>query len=607
MFENTLDVSNLRTNDERRLVDYLMTNYDNNIRPVLNASQPVIIRLGITLTQIFDLDEKNQVLTTNVWLDQEWIDEFLAWNSSSFGGLTKIRIPCEKIWRPDIVLYNSADDYTRGYMNSRAIIEPSGNVFWPPPTKFRSTCQVDVTYFPFDDQKCKLKLGSWIYDGLQVDVLNRTAEVDMSNYIPNGEWDLLEANIERNVVYYSCCPEPFPDVTITLTIRRKILYYTYNVILPCMMLSVLTLLVFCIPPDSGEKIALGVTVLLAFSVFMLAISEKLPETSESIPLLGIYLTVVMSITSISVIMTVIVLNFHYRGPQRRRLPRWLKTISTLSNSTLKHYFPYMSITNKYAMGAGGGGGGGGIGGVATNNTFFNLSHNVQPDDQQSGDLLEQHLKYRQLCQQQQHLLQQQQQRDQPLYNNIGNSCLPTNPIPLIDTYGHRYAQSSESLTNIEDNYKLFLHMNRTKSCNRLANNNIQTINNNNSSSGTTPTATANTPIGAQQQRSGSNPKSHKCTSSCDNDCQQKQQHHCANYDKLMTAHEELIDTMCRYMLWKSELKAGDSAVIHEWRLLALFVDRILFWIFFIITFCSSVMFLIVIPIQQRGFPFYTYT
>ena len=40
------------------------------------------------------------------------------------------------------------------------------------------------------------------------------------------------------------------------------------------------------PPDSGEKIALGVTVILAFSVFMLAIAERMPETSESIPLIG---------------------------------------------------------------------------------------------------------------------------------------------------------------------------------------------------------------------------------------------------------------------------------------------------------------------------------
>ena len=120
----------------------------------------------------------------------------------------------------------------------------------------------------------------------QVDVTNRTSEVDLTNYVPNGEWELLEARLIRNVVFYSCCPEPFPDLTVTLKIRRKTLYYMYNIVLPCMMMSVLTLLVFCLPPESGEKIALGVTVLLAFSVFMLAIAEKMPETSESIPLIG---------------------------------------------------------------------------------------------------------------------------------------------------------------------------------------------------------------------------------------------------------------------------------------------------------------------------------
>ncbi|GIX82469.1 neuronal acetylcholine receptor subunit alpha-10 [Caerostris darwini] len=186
-------------------------------------------------------------------------------------------------------------------MNSRAMLEPSGNVFWPPPTKLRSTCPVDVTYFPFDDQTCIMKMGSWIYDGLQVDVMNRTSEVDLSNYVPNGEWELLDARIVRNVVYYSCCTEPFPDVTITLVIRRKTLYYMYNVVMPCMMMSVLTLLVFCLPPDSGEKIALGVTVLLAFSVFMLAIAEKMPETSESIPLLGKYLMSLMKLIAVFIV------------------------------------------------------------------------------------------------------------------------------------------------------------------------------------------------------------------------------------------------------------------------------------------------------------------
>ncbi|CAL4073180.1 unnamed protein product, partial [Meganyctiphanes norvegica] len=243
-------------------------------------------QLWINLKLFFSIIKDETILSIDIWVKKEWIDELLKWDPADYNGLETIRLPCDRLWLPDVVLYNNADDYTRGYMRSKAMVSYQGKVFWPPPTKFRSTCPVDVTYFPFDDQTCTMKLGSWAYDGFQVDVTNRTADVDLTNYIPNGEWELLNAQIVRNVIYYSCCPEPFPDVTITITIRRKTLYYMYNVVLPCMMMSVLTLLVFCLPPDSGEKIALGVTVLLAFSVFMLAIAEKMPETSESIPLIG---------------------------------------------------------------------------------------------------------------------------------------------------------------------------------------------------------------------------------------------------------------------------------------------------------------------------------
>lgn len=59
----------------------------------------------------------------------------------------------------------SADDYTAGYMRSRAMIYFDGTVFWPPPTQLRSTCKIDVTYFPFDSQRCYLKFGSWTYHG----------------------------------------------------------------------------------------------------------------------------------------------------------------------------------------------------------------------------------------------------------------------------------------------------------------------------------------------------------------------------------------------------------------------------------------------------------
>lgn len=50
-----MDYSKDQINDERRLFNYLMRNYDTNIRPVINASDSINIRLGVTLAQIFDL------------------------------------------------------------------------------------------------------------------------------------------------------------------------------------------------------------------------------------------------------------------------------------------------------------------------------------------------------------------------------------------------------------------------------------------------------------------------------------------------------------------------------------------------------------------------
>ena len=72
----------------------------------------------------------------------------------------------------------------------------------------------------------------------------------------------------------------------TIYMRRKPLYYVMNIMLPCLMLSLLDLLVFCLPPESGEKVSLGITVLLSFSVFLLVIADNVPQTSETAPLLG---------------------------------------------------------------------------------------------------------------------------------------------------------------------------------------------------------------------------------------------------------------------------------------------------------------------------------
>ena len=62
---------------------------------------------------------------------------------------------------------------------------------------------------------------------------------------------------QRNVNYYACCKEPYIDLVYTLHIRRRKLYYVVNLIMPCAILSALTMVAFLIPPDAGEKVSFG--------------------------------------------------------------------------------------------------------------------------------------------------------------------------------------------------------------------------------------------------------------------------------------------------------------------------------------------------------------
>uniref|UniRef100_W5MIJ9 Cholinergic receptor, nicotinic, alpha 11 n=1 Tax=Lepisosteus oculatus TaxID=7918 RepID=W5MIJ9_LEPOC len=130
----------------------------------------------------------------------------------------------------------------------------------------------------------------------------------------------------RNEIFYDCCKEPYPDVTFVVTIRRRTLYYALNLLIPCVLLSSMTLLVFVLPADSGEKISLGITVLLSLTVFMLLVAEIMPATSDSIPLIGQYFASTMIIVGMSVVATVVVLQYHHHDPSGGRMPKWVELI-----------------------------------------------------------------------------------------------------------------------------------------------------------------------------------------------------------------------------------------------------------------------------------------
>ena len=141
-------------------------------------------------------------------------------------------------------------------------------------------------YFPWDQQSCPLKFGSWTYDGSKIDITNRSATGDVSYFVSNGEWDLIGMPLRRHELWYSCCPAPYPDLTFWVVIRRRPLFYIFNLVMPCILLTIISVMVFLLPPESGEKVSLSVTVLLALTVFLLIVAESMPAQSEVVPVIG---------------------------------------------------------------------------------------------------------------------------------------------------------------------------------------------------------------------------------------------------------------------------------------------------------------------------------
>ncbi|KAF7997902.1 hypothetical protein HCN44_009300 [Aphidius gifuensis] len=321
--------------DAKRLYDDLLSNYNRLIRPVSNNTDIVVVKLGLRLSQLIDLNLKDQILTTNVWLDHEWVDHKFRWNPSEYGGVTELYVPSEHIWLPDIVLYNNADGEYGVTTMTKAVLHYTGKVLWTPPAIFKSSCEIDVRYFPFDQQTCFMKFGSWTYDGFQIDLKhmrqkkdNNKVEVgiDLREYYPSVEWDILGVPAERHEKFYPCCRQPYPDIFFNISLRRKTLFYTVNLIIPCVSISYLSILAFYLPADSGEKIALCINILLSQTMFFLLISEIIPSTSLALPLLGKYLLFTMILVALSVVITIIILNVHYRKPSTHKMAPWIRKI-----------------------------------------------------------------------------------------------------------------------------------------------------------------------------------------------------------------------------------------------------------------------------------------
>ena len=156
---------------------------------------------------------------------------------------------------------------------------------WSPGFRLDTYCEIDLTLFPFDEQICPIIVLAWSFMEANVNMTPVADYIDLTDYSRNGEWEVLDTYAAR----FPSGPDPeesVPGITYYVHLKRRPASHMLNIITPTLIMSLVSVLVFALPVDSGEKISLGISVLLSYSVLMLMMSEIMPRTGLMIPILG---------------------------------------------------------------------------------------------------------------------------------------------------------------------------------------------------------------------------------------------------------------------------------------------------------------------------------
>nr|XP_054753795.1 neuronal acetylcholine receptor subunit alpha-10-like [Lytechinus pictus] len=255
-----------------------------------------------------------------------WIDENLTWDPNEYGGVNITTVKPSDVWLPDISLYENAQKEFINFQETFIMVSPNGEMDWYFPATVTSLCKVDITYFPYDVQRCNVTFGPWSYMKHMVDFrLSRHSDTTMNLFHQNAVW-VLQHSVGQNLYMELCCDDrTWSAITYQITIRRMSLFYTKTVVVPALLFTMLMTIVCWLHPASGEKVTLAVSNLLALILFQQLVADRMPPSGETTSILVDFFISMIAMCCVEVFCAIAVLRIYHMGGQTE-LPHFLRRL-----------------------------------------------------------------------------------------------------------------------------------------------------------------------------------------------------------------------------------------------------------------------------------------
>lgn len=151
----------------------------------------------------------------------------------------------------------------------------------------------------------------------------------MKYFIENGVWDAVNATVLRIVKAWPCCDYGWEEIHYLLMFQRQSRYYVITVIVPSMTLSLVSLLVFFMPPNSEEKVSLASSNLLAMLLFQELVSTSMPPIGTEFPLIGSFFVASIVVNTISIFSSILIMYLHNK--HNNPVPTWLRKVAIIKS------------------------------------------------------------------------------------------------------------------------------------------------------------------------------------------------------------------------------------------------------------------------------------
>lgn len=201
--------------EEKALFDFLFSSYNRGVRPVASPSEAVNVSVEFTPVYIEEVSKEGGFSQIYGWLSMTWNDSQLSWDPIDFGLIDNFAVCSDKVWKPDIRLYNGKMETEK----VKVVLMQNGIVTWVVPALFHFLCDFKVGY-PVGKMSCSGKFGSWAQTGAQISLSKRS--VDASHYKEKFGWSISNTGILKNVKKYVCCEQSYEDIVVTLEFQKKV-------------------------------------------------------------------------------------------------------------------------------------------------------------------------------------------------------------------------------------------------------------------------------------------------------------------------------------------------------------------------------------------------